>query len=95
MECLYLEPKSQSLLKAYELFEDLNNLRPVVSQKLLEASNSIKVKRLFLYMGDKGNHDCVRYLDLSKISLGSGKHAIIANGVYVAKYQITVPTELK
>lgn len=95
MECLYLAPKSQSLLEAYELMGGVNNLRPGTVQKLLEACNSIRVKRLFLYMADKANHDWVQYLDLNKISLGSGKRAIVGNGVYVAKYQITVPTELE
>jgi len=95
MECLYLAPKSQSLLEAYELMEGLNNLRPASVQKLLEACNSIKVKRLFLYLAEKANHDWMKYLDLNRVNLGSGKRAIVANGVYVAKYQITVPKELE
>lgn len=95
MECLYLAPKSQSLLEVYELMEGLNNLRPVSVQQLLEACNSIKVKRLFLYLADKANHEWMQYLDLDKVNLGSGKRAIVAEGVYVPKYQITVPKELE
>jgi len=64
-------------------------------QKLLEACKSIKVKRLFLYMADKANHDWVRYLNLDNVDLGSGKRSIVADGVYVAKYQITVPKALE
>lgn len=75
--------------------EGLNNLRPASVQKLLEACNSIKVKRLFLYMADKANHDWVRYLNLDNVDLGSGKRSIVADGVYVAKYQITVPKALE
>lgn len=95
MECLYLAPKSQSLLEAYELMEGLNNLRPASVQKLLEACNSIKVKRLFLYLAEKAKHDWMQYLDLGRVNLGSGKRAIVASGVYIPKYQITVPKELE
>lgn len=95
MECLYLAPKSQSLTEAYELMEGLNNLRPVSVQKLLEACKSIKVKRLFLYLAEKADHEWVQYLNLDNIDLGSGKRAIVIGGVYVAKYQITVPKELE
>ena len=52
MECLYLAPKSQSLTEVFELMEGLNNLRPASVQKLLEACNSVKVKRLFLIYFD-------------------------------------------
>jgi hypothetical protein len=95
MECLYLAPKSQSLTEVFELMEGLNNLRPASVQKLLEACNSIKVKRLFLYMADKAKHDWVQYLNLDNVDLGSGKRSIVADGVYVAKYQITVPKALE
>lgn len=95
MECLYLAPRSQPLLEVFELMEGLNNLRPVSVQKLLESCNSVKVKRLFLYMADKAGHDWLNYLKLDKMDLGSGKRAIVADGVYVSKYQITVPKELE
>lgn len=95
MECLYLAPKSQSLIETYELMEGLNNLRPASVQRLLESCSSVKVKRLFLYMADKANHDWLRFLNVDNVELGSGKRSIVANGVYVAKYQITVPRELE
>ena len=95
MECLYLAPKSQPLVEVYELMEGLNNLRPPIVQQLLEQCTSIKVKRLFLYMADKAGHDWFSYLDLTKVDLGSGKRGIVENGVYVPKYQITVPKELE
>lgn len=95
MECLYLVPKSQPLMEVFELMEGLNNLRPAVVQKLLEACNSVKVKRLFLYLADKAGHDWLNYLNLEKVDLGSGKRSIVSDGAYVAKYQITVPRELE
>jgi hypothetical protein len=95
MECLYLAPESQPLAEVYELMESLNNLRPASVQKLLEACNSVKVKRLFLYLADKADHEWVQHLNLDNVNLGSGKRAIVVDGVYVAKYQITVPKELE
>lgn len=95
MECLYLAPKSQPLLEVFELIEGLNNLRPASVQKLLEDCTSVKVKRLFLYLADKAGHEWLSYINLDKIDLGSGKRAIVNDGVYVSKYQITVPKELE
>jgi hypothetical protein len=95
MECLYLAPKAQPILEVFELMEGLNNLRPAVVQALLEGCNSVKVKRLFLYLADKAGHDWLAYLKLDKVDLGSGKRAIVSDGVYVSKYQITVPRELE
>ncbi len=95
MECLYLAPKNQELLECYELMEGLNNLRPERVQKLLEACNSVKVKRLFIYMAQKAKHPWVEYLNLNNFDFGSGKRSIVKNGVYVAQYQITVPKELE
>ena len=95
MECLYLAPESQPLLETFELMEGLNNIRPAMTQKLLEACKSVKVKRLFLFMADKARHDWLSYLNLEKVDLGSGKRSIVKDGVYVPKYQITIPKELE
>jgi hypothetical protein len=95
MECLYLAPKSQPLLEVFELMEGLNNLRPTKVQELLEACASVKVKRLFLYLADKVGHEWLNYIKLDQVDLGSGKRAIVSDGVYVSKYQITVPKELE
>ena len=94
MECLFLTPKNQDLLECYQLMEGLNNLRPKLVQKLLEQCTSIKVKRLFLYLAEKARHNWIEYLDLEKIDLGSGKRSIVKNGIYIPKYQITVPKAL-
>ena len=94
MECLYPTPKYQDLFECYELMEGLNNLRPKEVQKLLEACTSVKVKRLFLSLADKAGHSWFNYIDVDKIDLGKGKRSIVKSGVYVPKYQITVPQEL-
>lgn len=95
MECIYLAPKKQSLVECYEIIEGLNTLRPQIVQRLLEKCNSVKVKRLFLYMADKANHNWFKYLQVEKIDLGTGKRSIVEHGVYNAKYQITIPKELE
>lgn len=95
MECLYLAPRSQPLLEVFELMEGLNNLRPASVQKLLEDCTSIKVKRLFLYLADKAGHEWLNFVNLDKVNLGAGKRSIVSDGVYVSKYQITVPKELE
>ncbi len=95
MECLYLTPKENSLMECYEIMEGLNNLRPNIVQELLEHCNSIKVKRLFLYMAEKAGHQWLNYLNQEKIDLGKGKRSLVKNGTYIPKYQITVPKELE
>jgi hypothetical protein len=80
-------------MECFELMEGLNNVRPQLVQSLLEQCQSVKVKRLFMYMAEKASHDWVQYLDLKKIDFGSGKRSVVEHGIYVAKYQITMPRE--
>lgn len=94
LECLYLVPKKQELVECYEIMEGLNNFRPKQVQELLEACSSIKVKRLFLYMAEKAQHDWFNYLNLEKINLGKGKRSLVKDGAYISKYRITVPKAL-
>ena len=63
-------------------------------QTLLENCQSVKVKRLFLYMGEKADHNWFNYLDLKNVDLGKGKRSIVKNGLFIDKYGITVPKEL-
>ncbi|MDH5731390.1 MAG: type IV toxin-antitoxin system AbiEi family antitoxin [Gammaproteobacteria bacterium] len=95
MECLYLAPKNLPLLEILELLQGLNNLRPASVQKLLEACSSVKVKRLFLYMAERAGHEWLNYLNLDNVNLGVGKRSLVKDGVYISKYQITVPKELE
>ncbi len=95
MECLYLAPQKQGIVECYELMEGLNNLRPKEVQDLLEKCESVKVKRLFLYLAEKAGHRWFNQLNLKTIELGSGKRLVERGGVYVAKYRITVPKKLE
>lgn len=94
MECLYLAPEKFDLMECFELMENLNDLRPQQVQALLEACTSVKVKRLFLFMAEKLNHNWFRYVNLTNTDLGKGKRSLVKDGTYVSKYQITVPPTL-
>jgi len=94
LESLDLAPKYYNLTDLYQVMEMLNGLRTGLLQNLLEECNSIKVRRLFLYMAEKAGHSWLEDLDLSKIDLGTGKRSIVKNGVFNAKYQITIPRDL-
>jgi transcriptional regulator with AbiEi antitoxin domain of type IV toxin-antitoxin system len=94
MECLHLAPQKQELMECYQLMEGLNNLIPKQVQTLLENCQSVKVKRLFLYIAEKADHNWFKYLDLCSMDLGKGKRSIVKNGVLIDKYKITVPREL-
>ena len=94
MECLYLAPQKIDLVECYHLFEGLVNLKPKLVTELLESCNSVKVKRLFLYMADKANHQWFQFLKLDKVDIGNGNRILVEKGVYQAKYLISVPKEL-
>lgn len=95
LECLYLVPNEQEITECYEWMESMNNIHPQHAQALLEQCNSIKVKRLFLYLAEKANHAWFKHLNISNIKLGEGKRQIIKDGHLDEKYKITVPKRWK
>lgn len=94
LELLYGVPELEGWDEVNYIMEGLVSLRPTVLQLLLENCNSIKVKRIFLYLAEKHDHSWFKKLEISKITLGSGRRQIIKGGVLNKRYQITVP-ELK
>jgi Transcriptional regulator, AbiEi antitoxin, Type IV TA system len=94
LEMLYLVPHSQSIEEAWLLMEGLVALRPRLVQSLLVACNSIKVRRLFLYLAEQHQHPWFDRLDINAIDLGVGNRSIVRGGRLDPKYQITVPTNL-
>lgn len=94
LEMLYLAKSDEALIECYENIESLVSLHPKRVESLLSQCNSVKVKRLFLYMAEKAGHDWLSFVDRVKIDLGSGKRSLAKNGVYIAKYQITIPHQL-
>lgn len=91
LELLSLVPHEESFEEAMLVMEGLTTLRPKLVQQLLEACRSIKVRRLFLFLTEESNHPWVKKLDPSRLNLGSGKRVIQKDGVFNAKYGITVP----
>ncbi len=94
LECILLAPTYYSYVDLYYIMEQLTTLRPEIVQELLENTNNLKVKRMFLYMAEKAAHYWFESLYPEKIKLGTGKHQLVENGVYIPKYKITVPKEL-
>jgi hypothetical protein len=94
LECLYISPKAFDLLECYQVLEGQQTLRPELMQRLLVSCSSVRVKRLFLYMAEKAKLPVMKYLDLEKIELGTGDRSIVKQGVYNAKYRISIPKEL-
>lgn len=95
LECLLLAPKQYGLMDLYYIMEQLTALRPDKLQTLLEATKNHKVKRLFLYMAEKAGHYWFESLDISRMELGTSKLQVVKGGVYVPKYRMTIPKELK
>jgi hypothetical protein len=93
LETLYLTPGKADLVEAYQVMESLTTLNPSLLQPLLEACQSVKVKRLFMLMATKADHAWVKHLDSASFGLGSGVRSL-NGGVYVPEYKITVPKEL-
>ncbi len=94
LECLYLTPNNLDLMECYQVFEGLTNLRPKLMQQLLEACTSVKVKRLFLYMAHKAQHQWLSFIDQSGITMGQGDRSMVKGGVYIPQFHISIPKEL-
>ena len=95
LEMLYYIPKKQNFEDALLIFENLTTLRPEILQELLENCNSIKVKRLFLYMAEYHKHTWFKKLNNKNINIGKGKRVVCKNGILYKKYLITVPVVKK
>jgi hypothetical protein len=93
-ECLLLAPKQYAYMDLYYIMEQMTTLRPEILQDLLEHTENIRVKRMFLYMAEKAGHHWFNLLNVNKIDTGTAKHQLTGNGVYIPKYKITVPKEL-
>jgi hypothetical protein len=94
LECLHMTPNRFDMVECYQILEGLSNLRPNVLQELLEKCNSIKVKRLFLYMASKANHQWLEFVDQTRIELGTGDRILVKGGIYISKYRISIPEEI-
>lgn len=96
LECLYLAPQTIDLVECYQLLEGLANLKPKLITELLVNCKSVKVKRLFLYMAEKANHQWFQFIQTDSIDLGKGKRMIAKKAIstYIPKYLISIPKDL-
>jgi hypothetical protein len=97
MEILHISPKVHTLYSVAEWMEMLKDMKPDITQLLLENCNSIKVKRFFLYFAERFWHSMASELDLKKINLGSGKRVIGRGGIYRyhPKYMLSLPEKIE
>lgn len=94
LECLYLAPSKTDLVECGNIVDGMTTLRPRMLQQLLSECRSIKVKRLFLYLASRSNHDWYRRIKRADIDLGSGDRSIVKDGVYISEFGIVIPAEL-
>ena len=83
-------PKKAALGELYQLMEFADTLRPKLVTELLSKCESIKAKRIFLFLADDLGHWWSKKLDRSKIDLGSGCRVIEEGGTFQPKYNIVV-----
>ncbi|MCP4110924.1 MAG: hypothetical protein GY749_36285 [Desulfobacteraceae bacterium] len=95
LEMLCHVPGQITFEEAMLIMENLTALRPEMVQALLEQCRFVKVKRLFMYMSDKCDHQWFRNIDSSVIYMGKGNRQIVKNGKLDKKYRITVPDEFQ
>lgn len=93
-ELLQDVPTRESVYEADVLMQGLVNVRPARVMSLLMACASVKVKRLFLALAERHQHQWLAHLDLSKVDLGKGKRMLAPGGKLHPKYLITLPADL-
>ena len=92
MELLNILDLSHSFETAENYLIGLVGMRQNILQLLLENCQSVKVKRLFLYLSERIGHSYVKQIDVAKIYFGKGKRQLVKiNAKLDKKYQITVP----
>ena len=94
MEMLNDVPMQESVYHAYVIMQGLTMLRPKRVSALLRACESVKVRRLFLALASRCQHQWFDVLDLAGVDLGRGKRALFPGGKLDAKYLITLPADL-
>lgn len=91
LELLHHVPKKVGFAEAQQIVQGLGTLRPNLLQLLLEQCNSIKVKRLFLYLAKESGHRWFKHINQQPLALGAGKREIVKNGMLDKEFNITVP----
>jgi hypothetical protein len=93
LELLVDVPNEISFENAEQILQGMTSLSPNKLNELLLVCDNIRVRRLFLWMAERQNHQWFKKLNLADISLGSGNRVLLKGGVLNKKYKITVPQE--
>lgn len=94
VELLSDVPKFISFEHADRLMEGLSNLSPRRLDVILQASTSIKSKRLFMWLAGRHNHPWLKHLKPENYDFGSGKRELVSGGRLDKAWNITVPREM-
>ena len=94
LELLDELPGGETFHQVDMLMEGLVGLSPKRTSRLLGECRSVKVKRLFLWFGERHGHPWLERLDRDGIDLGKGKRMLVRGGKLDPKYRITVPEDL-
>lgn len=94
LELLSTVPLFVSCEHADQLMQGLHNLSPRKLNALLKVCQSVKAKRLFLWLAERSNHPWHKYLTPDEYELGVGKRQIVAGGRLEPTWQITIPREM-
>ena len=94
MEFLQDVPARASIYDANLFMQSLVSLRPGTVSRLLRTCTSVKVKRLFLALGDRHGHAWFKRIELTGVDLGKGKRMLVPGGKLRAAYLITLPADL-
>jgi len=89
--CSTLDDSEESFIATAELMEGLTNLRPRLVNELLVNCQSVKAKRVFLYLAFQSRYEWAARIQQDRIDLGSGKRQVVKGGRLEKEFQITVP----
>lgn len=81
---------SMTLETAENYLNSLGSLRPSIVTELIQKCNSVKAKRVFLYLTEKLQLPFCKSILQNEFDIGKGKRVIVKGGELNKKYLITV-----
>lgn len=94
-EVVYLLGKHHSFEELVLLSEASAKFRPQLMQRLLEACQSKKVKRLVLLLGKHQESLWYRHIDQEILELGKGVIQLEGGGHYISEFKLSIPKALE
>jgi hypothetical protein len=94
LELLADVPHRVTFEMADAIGDAMRTLRPTLLQRLLEATRSVKVRRLALWFADRHAQPWRERLEPDRIDLGTGNRTLVPKGRLDPTYRITYPRGL-